>query len=152
NDVNTLYLAKQKQITIHEKKSSIRSNQLEELSVTVTTNADEHFHVSGSVIPFVGSRITQIQDYTVNLVPKGHLIFIQHEDKPGAIRDVVKILGSHHVNIATMQVDRKEVGFEAMMLLTIDKEPNDEALEQLRQLPFTEKVEHIEMNSNKSSN
>lgn len=143
NDVNALYLAEQKQITIHERKSSIHKTQLEELTILVKTNKGDHVEVSGTTIPLLGTRITNINGYDVNLTPKGHLIIIHHTDRPGAIGSVGEILGRYGLNIGTMQVDRKDVGAEAMMLLTIDKTPEKDILNELRLLDFIKNIHAI---------
>lgn len=143
NDVNALFLAEQKHIDIHERKSSTNKEQLGQLTIIVTTSSDEKYEVTGTTIPTLGSRITRINGYDVNLNPKGHLILIQHRDVPGAIGRVGEILGRHAINIGTMQVDRKGIGDEAMMLLTIDKIPEVFILNELQQLDFIQNLHTI---------
>ena len=54
--------------------------------------------------------------FKIDFHPESNLLYIQHTDKPGVIGNVGKILGDHAVNIATMQVGRKEAGGEAIMV------------------------------------
>ncbi|MCY7729504.1 ACT domain-containing protein, partial [Bacillus safensis] len=55
-------------------------------------------------------------------------------DAPGVIGKVGQILGDHDVNIATMQVGRKEKGGEAIMMLSFDKHLEDEIVKKLTEV------------------
>ena len=57
-----------------------------------------------------------------------------HKDQPGAIGRVGTLLATYAVNIATMQVGRSNEGGDAIMMLTVDKEPQKEEVEGLKQL------------------
>ena len=48
------------------------------------------------------------------------------------IGKIATILGENGINIATMQVGRKEKGKEQLMVLTLDHEVSEEILEKLR--------------------
>lgn len=143
NDVNALYLASRKEIEIHEKRTQQKEN--ESPLLTLQVKSKQHtYTVSGTYHPGVGERITNINEYQVNFIPEGHLLFIHHFDKPGAIGRMGSILGQYDINIATMQVDRKDAGGDAMMFLTIDKHPTDQALKELQQLSEIQSVMPID--------
>jgi D-3-phosphoglycerate dehydrogenase len=55
------------------------------------------------------------------------MLFVWNVDRPGMIGRVGSLLGSHHVNIAGMQVGRVAVGGTAVMVLTVDS-PVPEAI------------------------
>ena len=48
------------------------------------------------------------------------MLFTLHRDMPGIIGRIGSLLGSFNVNIASMQVGRKIVRGDAVMVLTID--------------------------------
>ena len=48
------------------------------------------------------------------------LLFFRYTDRPGVVGAVGSILGDAGVNIAAMQVARREAGGEALMTLTVD--------------------------------
>ena len=58
-------------------------------------------------------------------------------------RRVGTILGSNDINIATMQVGRKLVGGEAIMVLTVDKSVPKDVLAELSRLPDLENAKEI---------
>jgi len=139
NDVNALYLASLRDIAIQETKSTHSKEKANTLAVEVVSNAGVH-SASGTFLKGIGPRIVEIDGYDADLEPNGHILLIRHNDKPGAIGRLGSLLGEYDINIATMQVDRRGEGLEAMMLLTVDKHPDDAALEGLQALPDIESV------------
>ena len=57
---------------------------------------------------------------TWSSTPTGILLFFRYADRPGVVGTVGTILGEAGVNIAAMQVARREAGGEALMTLTVD--------------------------------
>ncbi|MCT2537874.1 phosphoglycerate dehydrogenase [Aquibacillus koreensis] len=133
NDVNASYMAEKKGITVNEQKTNTSKGFTNLLKVEVKTKEGTK-SVAGTLLNGLGARIVQVDTYSVDLVPEGHLVFIRHKDQPGAIGRVGSTLADQQINIATMQVGRSNVGGEAIMLLTIDKHLDEQELEQLDQL------------------
>ncbi len=75
--------------------------------------------VSGTVTSH-GLRLTEVDGYDIDLAPDGVLLFFRYQDRPGVIGTVGSILGTLGVNIAAMQVARRQAGGEALMTLTVD--------------------------------
>ncbi len=48
------------------------------------------------------------------------LFFLRYSDRPGVVGTIGSLLGAADVNIAAMQVARREAGGEALMTLTVD--------------------------------
>ena len=48
------------------------------------------------------------------------MLLTRHRDMPGIIGKLGSLLGDHNVNIASMQVGRKIVRGEAVMVLSVD--------------------------------
>ncbi|MCK9906458.1 ACT domain-containing protein, partial [Frankia sp. Cpl3] len=101
--------------------------------------------VAGTRLNGYGARIVKIDDFTIDLAPEGHLLFIHHNDRPGVIGRVGTILGTNDVNIATMQVGRRDVGGDAIMLLAVDKPVTGELLDTIGELPEIKSVTQIEL-------
>jgi D-3-phosphoglycerate dehydrogenase len=66
-----------------------------------------------------------------------------HEDKPKMIGQVGMILGDYDVNIAGMQVDREEIGGNALMILTIDQEVAPVVMDKIKKLPGIRKATYV---------
>ncbi|MDC3415049.1 phosphoglycerate dehydrogenase [Terrihalobacillus insolitus] len=133
NDVNATYLAEKKGITINEHKTSSSKGFTNLLTVEVRTNLGTR-SVAGTLLNGLGARLVKVDDYSVDVIPEGHMVFVRHKDQPGAIGRVGTLLAKELVNIATMQVGRSNVGGDAIMILTVDKHLEKEGLEQLKQL------------------
>ncbi len=76
--------------------------------------------VSGTVFGDGDLGITSIDEYPINFVPSRYMLFTRHRDMPGIIGQIGSLLGKHNVNIASMQVGRRIVRGEAVMVLSID--------------------------------
>ncbi|WP_377888752.1 phosphoglycerate dehydrogenase [Alkalihalobacillus sp. R86527] len=120
NEVNAPSIAKERGITYGEKHTSETQGYSNLISVTVEGDKGS-FSLQGTFIKEYGERITQLNGFDIDFHPQGHLLYIQHNDRPGVIGNVGKVLGEHEVNIATMQVGRKVAGGEAIMMLSFDE-------------------------------
>ena len=76
--------------------------------------------VSGAVFADGELRITTIDEFPVNVAPSRHMLFTRHRDMPGIIGHLGSVLGEHNVNIASMQVGRRIVRGDAVMVLSLD--------------------------------
>ncbi|WP_112182581.1 MULTISPECIES: phosphoglycerate dehydrogenase [Paraliobacillus] len=144
NDVNAAYLAEQRGIVINEQKTSTTKGFTNLITVEVKTKTGTKA-VAGTLLNGLGSRIVQVESYSVDVVPEGNIVFIHHKDQPGAIGKVGTILAEHKINIATMQVGRADIGGEAIMLLTVDKNLDDENIKALTDLPDINTVTAIQL-------
>ncbi|QKY68363.1 phosphoglycerate dehydrogenase [Lentibacillus sp. CBA3610] len=133
NDVNALYLAEKKDISIHENRTSTTKGFTNLMTVEVKTKSGVR-SVSGTLLNGLGARIVRVDHYSVDVMPEGHIVIIHHKDLPGVIGKMGSLLAEHDINIATMQVDRSNIGGDAIMILTIDKYAEQQELEALKEL------------------
>lgn len=130
NEINALLIAKERAITVGEKIGTNTFGYGN--SITVSVKGDrQDFIVRGTYIEHYGPRIVFLNGFNIDFLPEGDLLIVKHMDRPGVIGRVGKILGDHEVNIATMQVGRKEAGGEAIMVLSSDKPLTDELINNL---------------------
>ncbi|TQR15300.1 phosphoglycerate dehydrogenase [Psychrobacillus soli] len=133
NDVNAKFLADRIGIVVNEHKTTKSKGFTSLITVEVKT-ATETRKVSGTLLNGLGARIVRVDDFVVDVVPEGYLLFIRHKDQPGAIGRVGTLLATEGINIAGMQVGRSEVGGDAIMMLSIDKHVEETGVEQLKGL------------------
>lgn len=133
NDVNAKFLADRIGIVVNEHKTTKSKGFTSLITVEVKT-ATETRKVSGTLLNGLGARIVRVDDFVVDVVPEGFLLFIRHKDQPGAIGRVGTLLATEGINIAGMQVGRSEVGGDAIMMLSIDKHVEETGVEQLKGL------------------
>lgn len=144
NDVNAKYLAERFDIKVNEHKTTTSKGFLHLITVEVQTAGSVH-RVAGTLLNGLGPRIVKVDDYVVDVVPEGHLLFIKHKDQPGAIGRVGTLLAEKNINIATMQVGRTTIGGEAIMMLTIDNHVEQEEMEDLTELADIYEVRAIDL-------
>ncbi len=120
NYVNAALEAKGRGIHVLEIKDEA-SKDFASGSLQLTTKGNKGGHsVSGSVFADGDLRITSIDEFPLNASPSQHMLFTRHRDMPGIIGRLGSLLGEHNVNIASMQVGRKIVRGDAVMVLSID--------------------------------
>ncbi|MBF2080507.1 MAG: phosphoglycerate dehydrogenase [Synechococcales cyanobacterium T60_A2020_003] len=126
NYVNATIEAKERGIHVVETRdSSIRDYSGSLRLVAVGSNGKHS--VTGAILGDNEIRITNIDDFPINVPPSPHMLFTLHRDMPGIIGRIGSLLGHFNVNIASMQVGRKIVRGDAVMVLNID-DPLPEAV------------------------
>ena len=127
NQVNALFLAKERGLKVNEYKTQNGTGYSSLIKVTVTTDKETH-SLTGTIFEKDEPRIVAINDFHFDVVPTGNMLLINHHDQPGVIGEVGTILGQVGLNIAAMQVGRKQVGGNAIMILNIDSPANEEII------------------------
>lgn len=120
NDVNASLIAKERGISFGEKHVT-KTFGYSNLIQAVVHGEGRQFEMKATYIHEYGPRIVSINGFSVDVVAEGHILYIQHFDRPGVIGKMGQLLAKHDVNIATMQVGRKSAGGEAIMIVQVDK-------------------------------
>ncbi|KKJ00642.1 phosphoglycerate dehydrogenase [Prochlorothrix hollandica] len=137
NYVNAAIEAKERGIRVIETRDEgIQDYTGGSLHLTAHGDHGEH-SVVGAV---VGQelRITSIDGFPVNVPPTHYMLFTRHRDMPGIIGKLGSQLGSFNVNIASMQVGRRIVRGDAVMVLSIDDPLPDGILSEITKIPGIE--------------
>ncbi|GCE64149.1 phosphoglycerate dehydrogenase [cyanobiont of Ornithocercus magnificus] len=120
NYVNALLEAKGRGIHVLQVKDDA-SRDFTSGSLQLSTYSGQKVHsVTGAVFGDGELRITSINEFPVNVPPSHHMLFTRHRDMPGIIGCLGSLLGKHNINIASMQVGRRIVRGDAVMVLSID--------------------------------
>ncbi|MED3661071.1 phosphoglycerate dehydrogenase [Ureibacillus sp. FSL K6-8385] len=142
NDVNARYLTERNGVKINENKTTTAKGFTNLITVEVKTENETH-SVAGTLLNGLGARIVKVENFVVDVIPEGHLLYIRNIDKPGAIGRVATKLAEKDINIATMQVGRERVGGKAVMILAIDNVVTPEDLVYVAQLENIDEVKAI---------
>ena len=119
NYVNASIEAKERGIRVVETRDASIRDYTGSLHLRAKGTLGEHT-VTGAVLGDSEIRITSVDDFPVNVAPTHHMLFTLHRDMPGIIGRIGSQLGSFNVNIASMQVGRKIVRGDAVMVLSLD--------------------------------
>ncbi|AWX33414.1 phosphoglycerate dehydrogenase [Methanosphaera sp. BMS] len=125
NSVNAKAVAKQRGIGLTEGETD---NEKYDAYMKVNVKYDDKEMNIEGIIENKEPKIISIDQYSVNMTPEGYMGIISYMDLPGTIGKIGKILGDYEINIAEMQVGRKEVGGEAVMVLKVDSEIVEDAV------------------------
>ena len=89
--------------------------------------------VSGTVTagPRPALKLTQIDGFDLDLDADGPLLILRYTDRPGVVGVLGGARGDVGINIAAMQVARREVGGEALMVVAVDAELPTELLDRV---------------------
>ncbi|MBD3352352.1 MAG: phosphoglycerate dehydrogenase [Candidatus Lokiarchaeota archaeon] len=80
-------------------------------------------------------KIVEINGLFFDFEPADYMLVIENIDKPGVIGNLGTFLGEKGINIAGMQLGRKEKGSEAIAVISIDDRPTPDDLNELKKLP-----------------
>jgi D-3-phosphoglycerate dehydrogenase len=77
--------------------------------------------VAGTLVgPADRARLVDVWGFDVDMEPADHMLFFRYADRPGIVGRIGGALGEAGVNIAAMQVGRREAGGDALMALAVD--------------------------------
>ena len=131
--VNAPLIAEQRGIPVRLIKDAVSDEYRNLLTIRGGLSDGTKVSVSGTL---TGTRqiekIVEINGYDVEVPVNHHLIVMVYTDRPGVVAIFGQEFGDAHINIAGMQVSRREAGGQALSVLTIDSPAPDGLLESLR--------------------
>jgi len=139
NIVNVGVLAKERGIDIDETRNPKVKDLVASFTAKVVTEKVTRT-VTGSVFGQTLLRIIEIDGFKIEMTPQGTVMVIFNDDKPGVIGAVGTICGRHDINISTMGVGQKLEEKKAMLAVSLDKEPDVAAVEELSRLDFVNEI------------
>jgi D-3-phosphoglycerate dehydrogenase len=134
NYINALAMAKARGIEVVSSISD-DAGQFKNLIRVTLRNDGVSVSVAGALLQDKGPRIVEIDGSSVDIEPEGSFLLIGHMDKPGMIGKVGTVLGDNDINIASMEVARRQTRGPAMMILQLDDPLPPEVLDKVREIP-----------------
>jgi len=144
NFVNALVIAKERGINVTEAKTADVQDFASLISVEVETDKMKNLLI-GTLFTKVEARIVKINEFYVDPVPEGYMLFIQNNDVPGIIGQIGTILGRNGVNIAGMSFGRDEKGGRAVSILNIDSDVPKTVLDEMRSAKNIKEVKLVKV-------
>jgi len=142
NYVNAPVIAKERGIKVNSVQSDEAGDYTNKMEVMVKGRDWSH-RLSGTVFQNGEIHIVGIDDFTLDILPTGHLVLIPHIDQPRVVGPVGTVLGESDINIAGMQLGRQEQGGAALMVLMVDNAVDDAVLRKLMQIPAVDKASYL---------
>ncbi|MBC7518075.1 MAG: phosphoglycerate dehydrogenase [Microbacteriaceae bacterium] len=126
--VNAPLLAEQRGIDVRLITDAVSPEYRNILTIRGVLSNGAQISVSGTI---TGSRqtekIVEINGYDVEVPIAEHLVVMVYTDRPGIVGVYGREFGDAGINIAGMQISRREAGGQALSVLTVDS-PVPEAL------------------------
>jgi D-3-phosphoglycerate dehydrogenase len=131
NMVNASLIAEQMGIVVEEAKSTQTGAFSNLITLLIIEGGGKQRLISGTL--FEGSpRIVRLRDYSMDFAPEEHMLLLSYSDRPGMIGQIGTIMGAHDINIASMNLGRREKKGEAMVILTLDSAVPQEVIAELQ--------------------
>ncbi len=134
NFVNAPVIAKERGITVKEVKSAEGGDYQSMIFLRVKAGGKENT-LAGTLLGRTDPRIVRINDFPVEIVPKGNMLFMYNNDRPGVIGNIGSFLGKCGINIARMHFGRETAGGMAISVVSIDTPVTHAQLEEIRKIP-----------------
>jgi len=144
NFVNALVISKERGINVVETKTAEVQDFANLISVEIETDKMTSSLV-GTLFTKVAPRIVKLNEFYVDSVPEGYMLFVQNNDVPGIIGTIGTILGNNGVNIAGMSFGRDEKGGKAVSILNIDSDVPKPVLEEMRKAKNVNEVKLVKV-------
>lgn len=119
NFVNASLEAKERGIRVTETRDATVEDYTGSLNL-VAKGSHGQQSVTGALLGKEEMRIIAINDFPINVSPTHYMLLTLHRDMPGIIGRIGSLLGNFNVNIASMQVGRRMVRGDAVMVINID--------------------------------
>ena len=142
NFVNASFIAKERGIEVKETKSA-DAGDYQSMVLMRLKAKDKESNLAGTLFSKKDPRIVAIDDFKVEIVPEGQLLYIYNNDKPGVIGNIGSVLSKHNINIARMHFGREAAGGRAISVVTIDTPATPQVLEEIKTLPNILSVKQI---------
>lgn len=105
---------------------------------------NETMEVVGQSIGGGKIEITELNGFELRLSGNHPAILIMHNDRHGTIASVTKILAKHELNIGHMEVNRKDIGKEALMVIEVDGNASEAVMKEISNAEHVLQVSKID--------
>ncbi len=147
NMVNAPFLAKERGLDVREVRHAHESDYHTLLRVTAATPEGPR-SVAGTLFGNASPRLVDMFGVAVEADLAGEMVYFVNEDKPGFIGRLGTALGEAQVNIATFHLGRRDVGGEAVALVSVDGHIADDLVRRLEALPGVKRVKPLRFAGN----
>ncbi|MEY3002650.1 MAG: hypothetical protein RLZZ428_1025 [Pseudomonadota bacterium] len=140
NYVNAEFVANERGIEIAKEAKPNNSGYTNKIGVKLTTS-EKTISIEGTVFDDIEQRIIEIDDYILDVEPKGRMVFFRNTDTPGVIGDVGRIMAEHGINISDFRLGR-DTKKQALAVVRVDDPVTKEVIDELAALKACISVSH----------
>lgn len=144
NMVNAAIVAEQRGIRVSESLSRRARDFASMIRVRAVTAGSES-EVAGALFGRRDGRIVRINGFSLEAIPKGHMLLMFNRDQPGVLGSIATFIGENNVNIGRLYLGRKKIGESALALIQIDQPMSEETLNAFASLAGVISVKQIKL-------
>lgn len=144
NILNAMILTESRGIRVTEARRE-DAEEYQNLMILKVKTETGTVELKGTLLGGEEARIVSIDGYQTDIIPKGRILFVKHEDRPGMIGAVATLLGSYDINIGMMMVGRKQKGELQMMILKVDQSVPKEVLDSISDITGVSEIKTAEL-------
>jgi D-3-phosphoglycerate dehydrogenase / 2-oxoglutarate reductase len=144
NVVNALHLARQRGIQVERTRVDAPSDYPNVIELRLQAGAAA-VRVAGALLSEEHPRLVRIDDFQVDVSPRGQLVVLRNRDVPGVIGRVGTLLGNAGINIAGYHQSRVAAGGDALASIGVDARLPASLLDSLRALPEIRSVSMVDL-------
>ncbi len=131
---DALRLAQEQGMDVQFEPIQIRGAHPNTVRLTLTGGSGARLSMEAASVGGGNIEIHQLDGVHVGFTGKENTLIIHSVDVPGTIANVTGCLAKQKLNIATMQVFRRKIGSDAVMVLELDGTLLDTTIDALRKL------------------
>ncbi len=140
NYVNAEFVAQERGIEITKEVKPNTSGFTNKVTVKLTTQ-EGTIEIAGTVFDDSVQRIIAIDDYILDVEPKGTMVFFRNTDTPGVIGSVGHIMAENGLNISDFRLGR-DSHQQALAVVRVDGQVTKKVLDALAGLEACISVSH----------
>ncbi|MBF0473133.1 MAG: phosphoglycerate dehydrogenase [Nitrospirae bacterium] len=145
NFVNAPFIAKDRGIDVKVSKGEDAGDYHNKITLRIKSK-EEEFTISGTLFGKKDHRIIQINDFYIEIVPEGTMLYVNNVDKPGVIGGIGTIFGNNKINISRMHFSREAMGGGALSVVNVDTDDiSDDLLKKIKELPNITSVKVVKI-------
>lgn len=144
-------LAQQSGLDFHFSSVNLKDVHPNTVVLKMTGKSGRNLEIVASSIGGGRIQICQIDGLKVNFSGEMPTLIVHNIDQPGYVTEVTSVLGSKHINIATMQLYRDIRGGHAIMVIECDDEIPPIVIQWLEQMSGVLKVTYLSLNADEKA-
>ncbi|MGQ0658904.1 MAG: phosphoglycerate dehydrogenase [Chromatiales bacterium] len=142
NRVNALHVAKRHGISLSESRTA-QTHDYVSLIVVTAHAGGETMTLAGTLFDERHPRLVRINNYELEAMLEGHMLFTRHDDRPGVVGALGTLLGNEGVNISRMHLGIAEGSDKAVAAIETATPLSEALMQKVRAIPAVNKALQI---------
>ncbi|MEX1140555.1 MAG: phosphoglycerate dehydrogenase [Bacteroidota bacterium] len=144
NLINAPVLAREMGVVLSEHKEADGGSYTHLIKVEYESEQGKRI-VAGTVFGSSHPRIVRVDEYFLEILPEGNLLFYRNIDRPGMLAGVGAVLAAAGINIGGLALGRNEPGERAVTIINIDTPIPSVVLENLEEIEGVFEVKQVKL-------